>query len=192
MAAEEETLELTDPLQLRAIAHPLRLRLLGLLRTDGPATATTLAERVDESPALVSYHLRTLAAHGFVVEAPDLATDGRQRWWRAAQASMSWSQAEFLDTPERSAAASALMAEIADRYGEVARGWVAEAHDWSADWVDAADMSDFRLELSAGQVRALRGELREVIDRYRATTPEEGAELVRAIVMLLPHRAGGA
>jgi DNA-binding transcriptional ArsR family regulator len=192
MAAEEETLELTDPLQLRAIAHPLRLRLLGLLRTDGPATATTLAERVDESPALVSYHLRTLAAHGFVVEAPDLATDGRQRWWRAAQASMSWSQAEFLDTPERSAAASALMAEIADRYGEVARGWVAETQDWSPDWVDAAEMSDFRLELSALQVRALRGELREVIERYRTTPPDDGAERVRAILMLLPHRPGGA
>jgi DNA-binding transcriptional ArsR family regulator len=192
MSTDGETLRLTDPRQLRALAHPLRLRLLGLLRTDGPATATTLAERVDESPALISYHLRSLATHGYVVEAPDLATDGRQRWWRTAHASMSWSQAEFLDTPERSAAAGALMAEIAARYGEVARGWVAESQDWSPDWIDAADMSDFRLELSADQVRALRSELHEVLERYRAVPPGSGAELVRSVVMLLPHRPGGA
>jgi hypothetical protein len=49
-----DLLELTDPRQMRALAHPLRLRLLGLLRMDGPATASTLAEEVGESPARVS------------------------------------------------------------------------------------------------------------------------------------------
>src|SRR5205085_2756191 len=52
-----ESLELTDPGALRALAHPLRIRLLGLLREDGPGTATTLARVVGESTGDTSYHL---------------------------------------------------------------------------------------------------------------------------------------
>ena len=39
-----------DDRALRALAHPLRLRILSLLRHDGPATATLLAARLDEAP----------------------------------------------------------------------------------------------------------------------------------------------
>jgi DNA-binding transcriptional ArsR family regulator len=53
---------------LRGIAHPLRVRLLDLLREDGPSTATRLAERTGQSSGATSYHLRQLAAYGFVVE----------------------------------------------------------------------------------------------------------------------------
>jgi hypothetical protein len=42
---ERRSLELTDPRALRAVAHPLRLRLVGLLRREGPLTATQAAER---------------------------------------------------------------------------------------------------------------------------------------------------
>ena len=64
---------ITEPREMRALAHPLRLRLIGLLRVEGPATATALADTVGESPALVSYHLRQLDAYNFVEEAPELA-----------------------------------------------------------------------------------------------------------------------
>lgn len=185
-------LELTDPRQMRALAHPLRLRLLGLLRSDGPATATTLADEVGESPALVSYHLRTLAGYGFIVEAPELGRDARERWWRSAHSGMTWSPVDFLDSPERAAAAGALLHEIAERYADAARGWIADSATWSRDWNDAADMSDWRLDLDPDQVRSLHAELTEVIERYEAMTPGEDAAFVRAIVMLLPRRPGRA
>ncbi|HZB35626.1 MAG TPA: helix-turn-helix domain-containing protein, partial [Gaiellaceae bacterium] len=51
---------------LRAFVHPLRNRLLGALRIDGPATASELARRFDESSGATSYHLRQLARYGFV------------------------------------------------------------------------------------------------------------------------------
>ncbi|MDZ4827333.1 MAG: winged helix-turn-helix domain-containing protein [Actinomycetota bacterium] len=89
---------------MRALTHPLRLQLLGLLRMEGPATASTLGDIVDESPALVSYHLRQLAQFDFVEEALELAHDGRTRWWRAAQARTSWTEIEFLETTDRAAA----------------------------------------------------------------------------------------
>ena len=50
---------------------------------------------------MASYHLRQLASHGFIEEAPELAEDGKQRWWRASHERTSWSTVEFLDTPER-------------------------------------------------------------------------------------------
>jgi DNA-binding transcriptional ArsR family regulator len=190
MPKRGDILELSDPRQMRALAHPLRLRLLGLLRSDGPATATRLATEVGQSAALVSYHLRTLANHGFIAEAPELADDGRERWWRAAHSGMTWSPADFLDSPERAAAAGALMHEIAERYAEASRTWLADAPNWSQDWVEASDMSDWRLDLTADQVRALREELVQVIERYEALPADEGAEYVRAIVFLFPRRPG--
>src|SRR5438067_286341 len=65
---------------VRALAHPLRLKLLDLLRFDGPATATLLARRVGESSGATSYHLRQLARYGYVDEVP--RAGGRERWWR--------------------------------------------------------------------------------------------------------------
>ena len=68
---------------LRGLAHPVRVRLLGMLRIDGPSTATKLGERLGLSSAATSYHLRQLATYGFIVDAEDLSA-GRERWWRAA------------------------------------------------------------------------------------------------------------
>src|SRR4051812_14770407 len=62
----EPAIQVTDVRALRALAHPLRNRLLGLLRLDGPATASRLARVVGESSGATSYHLRQLAAYGFV------------------------------------------------------------------------------------------------------------------------------
>jgi DNA-binding transcriptional ArsR family regulator len=188
MAAEPSTLRLTEPGQMRAMAHPLRLRLLGLLRTDGPATATVLAERLGVSPALASYHLRQLAAHGFIEEAPALARDGKERWWRAAHERTSWSTVEFLDTPERAAAEQAFGAEIVRAYADRAMRWVAESSTWPAGWVDASDMSDWILELTPDELREMREELHATVEWWASRPRREGAGPVQAVLQLLPRR----
>lgn len=71
-----------DPRILRGIAHPLRGALLHELYARGSANATALSAAVDEPVNSVSFHLRQLAKYGLIEEAPELATDGRQRWWR--------------------------------------------------------------------------------------------------------------
>lgn len=73
-----------DPRTLRAVAHPLRGALLYELYARGSANATVLAKAVEEPVNSVSFHLRQLAKYGLIQEAPDLATDRRQRWWRPA------------------------------------------------------------------------------------------------------------
>jgi DNA-binding transcriptional ArsR family regulator len=185
----DDLLELTDPRQMRALAHPLRLRLLGMLRMDGPATATTLADEVDESPALVSYHLRQLASHGFIHEAADLARDGRERWWRASHRGTTWSHASFMASPEHASAATLLMSEIAERYADAARVWLADSANWSREWIEVSDMSDWLLELNPAQAHRMHDELVSVIERYVAEPAGEGAERVRTIVHVLPNRA---
>src|SRR3954451_23671612 len=97
--SERPTYHVQDPEALEALAHPLRGRLLGLLRADGPATASGLAERVGESSGVTSYHLRKLAEVGFVEEDQERGTR-RERWWRAAHTSTSWSPSDFLGNPE--------------------------------------------------------------------------------------------
>src|SRR3712207_7836256 len=59
-----------------------RSALLGLLRSEGPSTASKLGQRLGESSGSTSYHLRQLAALGFVEEVPGQGT-ARERWWRA-------------------------------------------------------------------------------------------------------------
>jgi DNA-binding transcriptional ArsR family regulator len=52
--------------EARALAHPLRLRILRLC-LDTPLTNRQLADRLAEQPATVLYHVRTLVRSGFLV-----------------------------------------------------------------------------------------------------------------------------
>lgn len=72
----------SDPARIRALAHPLRLRLLDLLDAEGDLTATQCAARTGESVASCSFHLHTLARHGYVEAAPPR---GRERPWRSVR-----------------------------------------------------------------------------------------------------------
>ena len=71
---------------LRTLSHPTRLRMLMLLRLEGPATATQLAQQLKLNTGATSYHLRQLAEHGFIVEDTERG-DGRDRWWKAGHQS---------------------------------------------------------------------------------------------------------
>lgn len=82
MADEVPPREIADPAALRALAHPLRQLILRALAEHGPSTATALGERLGENSGATSYHLRQLAEHGFIEEAPELAK-GKERWWRS-------------------------------------------------------------------------------------------------------------
>src|SRR5690349_12493369 len=71
-----------DAKGLRALAHPVRVQLVGLLRKYGPSTATRLAERLGVNSGTASYHLRQLGAAGFVEEDTERG-NARERWWRS-------------------------------------------------------------------------------------------------------------
>src|ERR1700760_1666023 len=81
LMTERTVKQLTDPRALRALAHPTRLALAGLLRRDGPLTATRAGELLGQSSASASFHLRQLAKYGLVEEAG--GRPGREQPWRA-------------------------------------------------------------------------------------------------------------
>ncbi|MGI8578264.1 MAG: ArsR/SmtB family transcription factor [Nocardioidaceae bacterium] len=69
---------------LRAVAHPLRGALLYELHARGASTVSRLAAAVGQPVNSVSFHLGMLSKYGVIEAAPELATDKRQRWWRAS------------------------------------------------------------------------------------------------------------
>jgi predicted ArsR family transcriptional regulator len=157
---------LVDARNLRGIAHPLRVRLLGMLREDGPATATMLAERLGESSGATSYHLRQLAAYGFIEDDAKRGS-GRQRWWRARH------QSTHFDPAKQVSAEGVLL--TAEYLRSVARGYAARMEAWidsfataPMEWRDAATMSDYRLMVTPDQAKALIDQLDAIGRRGQA------------------------
>jgi DNA-binding transcriptional ArsR family regulator len=185
---QRPTIHLRDPRAMRALAHPLRLRLLGLLRHEGPGTASSLAAEVDEAPSLVSYHLRQLAEHGFLEEAPELSRDARERWWRAAHLSTRWSSVEFLDDPERRSADLALRREVYRLYAQRLSEYLDEEPSWDREWVGAAGSGDELLRLTPARLRELGAELEALLARYRDDPGEGDVQRVQVIYHAFPRR----
>jgi DNA-binding transcriptional ArsR family regulator len=177
---------------LRGIAHPLRVRILGLLREHGPATATLLAERLGQSTGATSYHLRQLAQYGFIEDDPDRGV-GRERWWRASHRMTRLDPAAALAAPVES---EAYMRAVAAANAERVDRWLGELLLLPPEWQNSRTLSDFRLHLTADEARDLHDRMFELIGRYRrADDPAAGAaapaaaESVVLQVQLMPFLA---
>jgi DNA-binding transcriptional ArsR family regulator len=177
------TVRLTDPRAMRALAHPLRLRLLGELRMNGPQSVGMLCELVDEAPGSVSYHIGKLAEFGFVEPAPELARDRRERWWRAAHQETSWEPLETLDDPERRAAAGVLRRAILHRYLATLEAYLEGEASMDREWVRGAASGDAFLHLTSDELVELRAELEDLTERWQARSDpdRDGARTVTLI-----------
>jgi len=163
-----------DARALRVLAHPLRSRLLGTLRVDGPATATTLARALDTNTGATSYHLRKLAEVGLVEE--DEGGTGRERRWRAAHDGHGWSVIDFAGDADAEAAREWLESEYFQIFVDNARRWAAEAAAWPIAWRDAAESSDAVLRLTPEELRDLHRELTAVVERYQVAGMRAGEQ----------------
>lgn len=180
-----------DARSLRGLAHPLRMRLLNALRSRGPATASQLAEKLGESSGATSYHLRQLAAHGFVEDAPERGK-GRERWWQAVHRGVLFDGTLLEDRdPEVRGAADLYLHEVANTHTRELATWLGTRHDWSEQWRRASDMSDWTLSLTPELARELGDKVYELMESYRALAPDEGApdvEQVRIHTHVIPTR----
>lgn len=160
---------ISDPQVLRALAHPLRGRLLGLLRLEGPSTASRLAERVGESSGATSYHLRQLAAYGMVVDAAGRGT-GRERWWRAAHTTTTWEPDELLRQPGGLEANELMQRHQVEVMGRELRSWLDSGRAQGAEWAGVAGLSDYVLRLTPAETRQVLEEIYAVLDGWAART----------------------
>ncbi|MFE4923387.1 ArsR/SmtB family transcription factor [Streptomyces sp. NPDC056661] len=179
-----------DAKGLRALAHPVRVQLVGLLRKYGPSTATRLAERLGVNSGTASYHLRQLGAAGFVQEDTERG-NARERWWRSVHQRTWFNDPNLTDRePE---AALAYLQSVAATYSLRTQQTLNELQTMPRAWRDNFDMSNWALLLTPEETAALNQELRDVIARYRSDTPEaaasapEGAERVGVITHVLPE-----
>jgi DNA-binding transcriptional ArsR family regulator len=185
----EPSVQVTDVRALRALAHPLRNRLLGLLRLDGPSTATLLGQRVGESSGSTSYHLRQLAAYGFVEELPGHGT-GRERWWQARHRMTSWQADDVTGQPGGDEVQDEMTRLQVTGHGRVLDAWLQQRAALGPAWTTAASINDYALRLTPEQARTLADELLAVLDRWStqhpAAEPADGSELVSVLLDVVP------
>ncbi|MFK0238014.1 ArsR/SmtB family transcription factor [Streptomyces vinaceus] len=170
-----------DTAALKALTHPLRIRLLGMLRQDGPATASELAVRTRESSASTSYHLRVLAKYAFVAEAEH--RDGRERRWQAVHSVTSWSNKAMEAAPgsrayvsmSRRAQIQHLEASLVRHEADIADGRLGQ------EWVEPSGISDLIPRLTPESLT----ELWEALDRKVKELTTRDAEDPRAAQVVL-------
>ncbi len=159
-------LDVTDPTALRALAHPLRLRLLRLVRAHQPVTGAELAGLTGESSASVSYHLSVLARHGFLELDPGPGATRRHKPWRTTYDQMRVRSDDQGGPPLASPGGAMLAALLADARAEQDAYLAAGTAPGSAVG-DASTFSLSRLVLSAEQAERLAEEVDGLFDRYR-------------------------
>ena len=160
MAPSDEPARLDNARVMRALAHPIRLRLIALLSELGPASVTALAGHTGKSTASVSYHLSQLARFGLVEEAVEART-GRERPWRATHRGISWDWNTGDD-------ASALLrsAYLKERL-RVIDEYVAVEPALPPEWRSAAFFLDDVGHLTAAEVAEVSGQIRQLLARHR-------------------------
>jgi DNA-binding transcriptional ArsR family regulator len=168
--AEARRTTLTTAASMRVLAHPTRLRLLGLLRERGPQTAAQLGNIIDEAPGTISYHLSKLASIDLIETSEPQSSDQRERWWRATSELTSWEPAELLTDPDKLAASSALQKSIAQVYAARYSEHIDAMPTLPHEWVAAGASGDRTLRLTVNELATLRAELEGFVDRWLETS----------------------
>lgn len=179
----EHQVHLTDPRALRAYAHPTRMTLVGLLRREGPRTATQAAGLIGESVASCSYHLRILAKYGLVEEA-DPGGPGRDKPWRATAEYTDWPN--YSEDPVVAQAAEALTAAVLENHFHRMTRALEARHELPREWQEAERFSDYTLYLTPEELTELGEAVDALVARYRdrGTHPEQRPESARRVAFL--------
>jgi len=174
--------EIRDPQAMRALAHPVRIRLLEVLASEGTATATRCAEIVGESASNCSFHLRNLAKYGFIERA---GGSGRERPWRLTSVSQIF-DADPGD-PEAAAAATAFDEMLLNWEFTRLRDANRRGPDPDPTWARTTTLAGATMFLRPEEARELGDELGRLSMRFieRAADPSLRPAGARAVRMFL-------
>ncbi len=188
--SERDTYKTHDPRVLRAIAHPLRVRILHELNAAGPSRAADLAADLDIPANQASFHLRQLAKYGLVVEAPEEARDRRDRVWKVASESGIQLELSEMDKAPGGPAAVDVWSENSRRFSHA----VVDAVYASARQENTfGSLSQGALRLTRDEAEALATELADVVHRWNQRTrgrdPGRKTYMLMQILQLYPDLA---
>jgi len=176
---------------LRALAHPLRVRIYDILSQYGPQTASSLAERLGESSGSTSYHLRALAKQDLIREATDRGT-GRERWWERPIGGVSFANPDAMATPAGRAATQVVMNEFLRNRNDqlldfVNRGIGGEDEMWQEGTLISTATARLTPEQSKELAIKIMALIDEAVDNYRTQTGENVRPVtIRADLFPLP------
>lgn len=181
-----------DPRVLRALAHPVRARILDEIEASGPVRAADVARELAIPANQASFHLRQLAKYGLVEEAPDEARDKRDRVWRA--------------TTESSLTVNLSDLEKAPGGRGAVQAFRRNKQSWSHHLVDRAfatghpkgsgvfTTSESALKLTDDEAQQLRAELDEVAsawaERTRGRDPDRRTYVLFHLLQPYPETQG--
>lgn len=178
---------ITDPERIRALAHPIRLRLLDILTDRSEATATECGALIGESPASCSFHLRMLEKYGFAERAEQR---GKEKPWRAV--SRGWDMRPDPAQPESLRAVQELAALGLDAEWARARAFFAHADREPDEWVQASTFTRSGFWATAEELAQLSHELQTIAERFAGrvadpTLRPEGARFSRMVAVANPE-----
>jgi DNA-binding transcriptional ArsR family regulator len=178
--------EISDPRVLRAIAHPVRTRILGEVYAAGHLRAADVADVLGIPANQASFHLRQLAKYGLVEAAPELARDGRDRVWKpVGGGSISLEVEEMEKGPGGKAAVSVWRRQaVASAKEAVERAYASrkprDAH---------VSISDDWIRLTKAEAKELADDLIALQERWaertRATPPRRGERRTYHLMQIL-------
>jgi DNA-binding transcriptional ArsR family regulator len=182
----ESRSNVSDPKVLRALAHGVRNRILSELSAVGPMRAADLAAALDIPANQASFHLRTLAKYGLIVEAPEEARDGRDRVWKPAlDRGVSISLKEIEAAPGGDAVSAFLRHDVGQRAHEA----VDSATGTNREDDIHISISDIALRLTKDEAEQLALELTDLADQWRERTKGRGSDrrTYALLQILQPH-----
>ncbi|WP_239152382.1 ArsR/SmtB family transcription factor [Virgisporangium aurantiacum] len=172
--------KISDPLVMRALAHPARLTILEELALGRAGTATEFAAVCGLTPSATSYHLRALARAGLVQEAPGRG-DGRERVWQLVVSGGYEVEIRPGSDAETIKAEQELVLIWLARSEARVRNWVVRWPDEPREWYEAASLSETMIVATVDELRDLNRKVAALLQPYalshRAEPPPESRML---------------
>ncbi len=178
---------------LRALAHPLRVKMYDILSQYGPQTASSLAERLGESSGATSYHLRALAKHDLIQEVEGRGT-ARERWWQRPVGSVTMGGPESMRTPAGRAATQLVIGEFYRMRHEQLMGFLQEHMRDDGDAEVDVMLSTSSARLTSEQFHDLQSRIQRIIDETVEQYRDQKGDDVRLFSMrvdIIPLTAEG-
>jgi DNA-binding transcriptional ArsR family regulator len=176
-------LEVTDPHRLRALAHPLRMQLLRLVRAHRPVTGARLAELTGESTASVSYHLSVLHKHGFIEPDPVPGPTRRHKPWRTTHESLRI-VGEHRDLPPSQTVEGAILGPLLSENRRLQDAYFEGTSGLTGAWADVGTFELTDLVLTETEFDQLTEEVGAVLASYRRSA-QPGADRARFSVSFI-------
>ena len=181
---------ISDVRALRALASPIRQRILGHLMATGAQTASQCSVVVGATPSNCSYHLRELARFGLVERVETTDADGRDRPWRPAATGFRYGPDEARDAdpqpdPVVALANRQLLHAGIEENAALLHAAVERHDDLPPPWRSAESLATYGLRVTPDELTKLTAAVDAVLRPYIGLTRDDApadAEPVHVIV----------